>query len=154
MAAAGRLCYSKSPRSETAWNRCISSGRSAAWLARLVRDQEVEGSNPFAPTTFFPQNHDDKSLWQRVSADLPETVLRFDPETHRLSLGGTRFEADRRQCEAAILDFLRDTREAQTQVQVREGVQGKTIAIRAALTELVRSSDRRRNKGQTLPVRI
>ena len=28
------------------------SGRSAAWLARLVRDQEVEGSNPFAPTIF------------------------------------------------------------------------------------------------------
>ena len=27
------------------------SGRSAAWLARLVRDQEVDGSNPFAPTT-------------------------------------------------------------------------------------------------------
>ena len=26
------------------------SGRSAAWLARLVRDQEVDGSNPFAPT--------------------------------------------------------------------------------------------------------
>ena len=30
---------------------CVLSGRSAAWLARLVRDQEVEGSNPFAPTT-------------------------------------------------------------------------------------------------------
>jgi hypothetical protein len=29
------------------------SGRSAAWLARLVRDQEVEGSNPFAPTIFL-----------------------------------------------------------------------------------------------------
>src|SRR5438046_7625966 len=29
------------------------SGRSAAWLARLVRDQEVDGSNPFAPTTFI-----------------------------------------------------------------------------------------------------
>ena len=26
------------------------SGRSAAWLARLVRDQEVGGSNPLAPT--------------------------------------------------------------------------------------------------------
>ena len=26
------------------------TGRSAAWLARLVRDQEVDGSNPFAPT--------------------------------------------------------------------------------------------------------
>src|ERR1700722_1476358 len=32
------------------------SGRSAAWLARLVRDQEVEGSNPFAPTISFRTN--------------------------------------------------------------------------------------------------
>ena len=31
----------------------VRSGRSAAWLARLVRDQEVEGSNPFAPTISF-----------------------------------------------------------------------------------------------------
>jgi hypothetical protein len=28
------------------------SGRSEAWLSRLVRDQEVGGSNPLAPTTF------------------------------------------------------------------------------------------------------
>lgn len=77
---------------------------------------------------------------QRVGADLPETVLRFDPETHRLSLGGTRFEADRQESEAAIIDFLRDSREPQTQARIREGVQGKTATIRAALTELVRSS--------------
>jgi hypothetical protein len=32
------------------------SGRSAAWLARLVRDQEVDGSNPFAPTNFLLAN--------------------------------------------------------------------------------------------------
>src|SRR5437899_357051 len=31
----------------------LLSGRSAAWLARLVRDQEVEGSNPFAPTNLL-----------------------------------------------------------------------------------------------------
>jgi hypothetical protein len=31
------------------------SGRSAAWLARLVRDQEVGGSNPLAPTITFHQ---------------------------------------------------------------------------------------------------
>ncbi len=29
------------------------SGRSAVWLAHLVWDQGVEGSNPFAPTTFM-----------------------------------------------------------------------------------------------------
>ena len=28
----------------------VYTGRSAAWLARLVRDQEVGGSNPLAPT--------------------------------------------------------------------------------------------------------
>ena len=33
------------------------SGRSAAWLARLVRDQEVDGSNPFAPTTISRADH-------------------------------------------------------------------------------------------------
>ena len=76
---------------------------------------------------------------QRVGTDLPETVLRFDSETHRVSLGGTRFETDRHECEAAILDFLHEIREPQTQAQIRDGVQGKTTTIRAALTELVRS---------------
>ena len=33
--------------------RLPRSGRSAAWLARLVRDQEVGGSNPLAPTNLF-----------------------------------------------------------------------------------------------------
>ena len=34
-------------------SECVSSGRSAAWLARLVRDQEAGGSNPLAPTILF-----------------------------------------------------------------------------------------------------
>ena len=29
---------------------CVPSGRGSAWLERLVRDQEVGGSNPLAPT--------------------------------------------------------------------------------------------------------
>ena len=45
-AAAGVINY-KALRSD---DLSALSGRSAAWLARLVRDQEVEGSNPFAPT--------------------------------------------------------------------------------------------------------
>src|SRR5438067_157037 len=39
------------------WRKKKWSGRSAAWLARLVRDQEVDGSNPFAPTTSFRANN-------------------------------------------------------------------------------------------------
>ena len=31
----------------------VGSGRSAVWLARLVRDQEVAGSNPAVPTIFL-----------------------------------------------------------------------------------------------------
>ena len=50
--ASRALCYSCVPRGELAFSAFrFLSGRSAAWLARLVRDQEVEGSNPFAPTT-------------------------------------------------------------------------------------------------------
>ena len=30
-----------------------ASGRGSAWLERLVRDQEVGGSNPLAPTNLF-----------------------------------------------------------------------------------------------------
>src|SRR5579863_2522312 len=30
----------------------LRSGRGSAWLERLVRDQEVGGSNPLAPTTY------------------------------------------------------------------------------------------------------
>ena len=30
----------------------LSSGRGSAWLERLVRDQEVGGSNPLAPIFF------------------------------------------------------------------------------------------------------
>ena len=31
----------------------VGSGRGSAWLERLVRDQEVGGSNPLAPTNLF-----------------------------------------------------------------------------------------------------
>ena len=44
---------------------------------------------------------------QRVGADIPETVLRFDPTTRRLALGGTRFDAERQECEIEILEFLK-----------------------------------------------
>jgi hypothetical protein len=46
-----KLCYpERSIRAFFGVPECVSSGRSAAWLARLVRDQEAGGSNPLAPT--------------------------------------------------------------------------------------------------------
>ncbi len=78
---------------------------------------------------------------QRIGSDMAETVLAFDSQSRRLSLGGTRFETDRRECEESILDFLREAREPQTQAQIRDGVEGQTKVIRAALTALTASGN-------------
>lgn len=69
----------------------------------------------------------------------PLEELRGYLVEHGVTVPEVTAEADRQECEAAILDFLRDTREPQTQAQIRDGVQGKTATIRAALTELARS---------------
>jgi hypothetical protein len=55
----------------------FQSGRSAAWLARLVRDQEVGGSNPLAPTIPFneisePSGFSSTLLWAILSWSNPE----------------------------------------------------------------------------------
>ncbi len=76
---------------------------------------------------------------QRVGADIPETVLEFNPESRRLSLGETRFDAERQGCEVLILEFVKAATEAQTQEQIRDGVEGQTRVIRAALTALVKA---------------
>lgn len=45
-------------------------------------------------------------------------------------------DADRADCERAILEFLKDSGEPQTQAQIRDGVEGQTKVIRSALTAL------------------
>jgi putative DNA primase/helicase len=77
---------------------------------------------------------------QRLGQDLPDTVLRFDQETKQLSLGASKLDTDRGECEKRILEFL-DGREPQTQAQIREEVNGETRAIRAALTALVAAKE-------------
>jgi hypothetical protein len=68
------------------------SGRSAAWLARLVRDQEVEGSNPFAPTTLFNHLHTISGLSSTaLLANLPLTLsvkLELPEQSARSYCGG------------------------------------------------------------------
>jgi hypothetical protein len=71
-----------------------------------------------------------------LGEDLEETVLQFDLSTRQLSLGRTKIDADRTNSELAIVEFLQEAGEPQTQVQVRKGVEGQTRIVRAALTAL------------------
>lgn len=73
---------------------------------------------------------------QRVGEDLPETVLTYDSDSHQLSLGDAKSDADRKTCETRILEYLRDTGKPENQAQIRDAVEGQTKAIRAALTAL------------------
>jgi hypothetical protein len=82
-------------------------------------------------------NHRTIETIQRVGADIPGTVLEFDFNTRRLALGKTRLDSERRDCEMEILAFLDSASDPQTQEQIRDGVEGQTRVIRAALTELV-----------------
>jgi hypothetical protein len=77
---------------------------------------------------------------QRVGPWLPETVLKFDEDTHVLSLGETRLEADREECETAILDFLEGAADRKTEPEITEAVEGKTRTVRQALRELVKQA--------------
>ena len=45
-----------------------SSGRSAVWLAHLLWEQGVEGSNPFAPTNRMPESFCGNSSVGRAAA--------------------------------------------------------------------------------------
>jgi len=76
---------------------------------------------------------------QRIGSDMPKSVLDFDADLRRLTLGGSPFEVDRHESEDAILAFLEGNEGPQTQEQIRDGVEGQTKTIRAALTALVAS---------------
>jgi hypothetical protein len=82
-------------------------------------------------------NHRTIETIQRVGADVPGTVLEFDFNTRRLALGKTRLDSERQDCEMEILAFLDSASDPQTQEQIRDGVEGQTRVIRAALTALV-----------------
>ena len=54
------------------------SGRGSAWLERLVRDQEVGGSNPLAPTNLFKNR-----LYARNRHRPVQAGMRIDVEPGR-----------------------------------------------------------------------
>lgn len=74
---------------------------------------------------------------QRIGDEMPETVLQFDPDTKRLSVGGTREEAETEALGGDILEFIKGVGEPKTESDITEGVEGKTRLVRRALRRLV-----------------
>ena len=71
---------------------------------------------------------------QRIGTDLPETVLRFDPATRLLSLGGLREGFEVADVGEAILRALAD--KSMTEPEIDDAIEGKTTVKRRALREL------------------
>src|SRR5271157_835113 len=59
------------------------SGRGSAWLERLVRDQEVGGSNPLAPTIYPFRNHSNTAVegFRLSTAFLLVCLKKVPPQT-------------------------------------------------------------------------
>jgi hypothetical protein len=71
---------------------------------------------------------------QRIGTDLPETVLRFDPVTRLLSLGGLREGFEVANVSGAILRALAD--KSMTEPEIDDAIEGRTTVKRRALREL------------------
>ena len=74
---------------------------------------------------------------QRISQDIPETVLQFDTESRSLSLGAQKDQADVQAIAEAILEYLKGADEPRTEAEIEEALEGKTGIKRKALRALV-----------------
>jgi AAA domain len=74
---------------------------------------------------------------QRYGEDLPETVLRFDPQTRTLTLGESKEQEEEKRIAEAIIGFLKSKEEPVTEAEIDAEVEGRTTRKRKALRELV-----------------
>jgi hypothetical protein len=74
---------------------------------------------------------------QRLGQDLPETIIEFDSNTHSLSLGPEKSEADVQSLAADVLEYLKSVEGAKTEPEIMEAVEGKTGVKRKALRTLI-----------------
>lgn len=84
---------------------------------------------------------------QRTGEVMPETVLDFDPKTKRLSLGGTREQAETETVSRQILEFLQGVVELKTEPEITAAVEGKTAFVRKALRQLLERAKLSREGG-------
>jgi hypothetical protein len=83
---------------------------------------------------------------QRIGQDLSETVLEFDLETHSLSLGAAKADADVQSVADGILEYLQNADGKKTEPEIGEAVEGKTSVKRKAL-RLLRESGKIDRQG-------
>ena len=74
---------------------------------------------------------------QRYGADLPETILEFEPSSRKVWLGVPKSEADARRVAQAILDYLEECAEPKTEPEINEVVKGRNDVKRKELRALV-----------------
>jgi hypothetical protein len=84
------------------------------------------------------EHHRTISSIQRYGVDMPESIVDMDPATFRISLGGTRQEADAHETGEEILQWLGD-RAPVDEPTIRDSVAGRTSVIVEALRQLVQS---------------
>jgi RecA-family ATPase len=74
---------------------------------------------------------------QRYGEDLPETVLQFDSETRTITLGASKEQEEVNRLKDSILEFLKGQKEAVTEQEIKENVEGNNRHKQTALRELV-----------------
>ena len=74
---------------------------------------------------------------QRYGDDLPETILVMDPATRRISLGGSKTEADQKAMERSMLEYFANLEQTVDEATIREDVEGRRSTQLAALRSLV-----------------
>jgi hypothetical protein len=79
------------------------------------------------------------STIQRYGEDLEPTIIALNPTTYRLSARGSAVDADHKRVEAAMLEHVAATTEAETRNEVFGAVEGRTTVKVAVLKALVDS---------------
>jgi len=75
---------------------------------------------------------------QRYGEDMPETVLEFDAEQRRITLGAPKTEVEITRLEEEILTVLKKSKSAMREPEINDAIDGRTEVKRSALRSLVK----------------
>jgi hypothetical protein len=112
--------------------------------ARADAADQILGSTAFfaAVDTVLIMNRSERyrtiQSRQRYGEDMPETVLEFDAERRRITLGATKAEADITRVEDEILTVLKKCKSEMEEKEIDAAIEGRTEVKRSALRSLLK----------------